>query len=290
MDRVLIPGSNWLYYKIYSGFNSADTFVQEVLPNLIKVLTVNKYIDRWFFIRYTDPEYHLRLRFHLIKKDYIGKVILYLDRVLSKHVNDGFIWKIQIDTYTREIERYSGVMELSEKLFYYDSDCFINIINLLTENNDTNIRWIMAMISIDYLLNDFNLTIVQKKQLMNTLKSNFFKEFSLQKKQMTSKYRTYRDKIESIFYGQERYCEFYNVFIKRSIRSKETVNAIILTKNHNLSELYSLLTSYIHMMMNRWFVTKPRMHEAIIYTFLSMFYESEICRKENNSHDKYFIK
>jgi len=46
--------------------------------------------------------------------------------------------------------------------------------------------------------------------------------------------------------------------------------------------LQALLTSIIHMSMNRWFRTKNRLYEMVIYEFLSRYYASEIAKKQKN--------
>ena len=64
-ERYLIPGSEWLFFKIYTGPKSADTLLAGPLRILVTSLLERAHVDSFFFIRYTDPEYHIRLRFHL---------------------------------------------------------------------------------------------------------------------------------------------------------------------------------------------------------------------------------
>jgi thiopeptide-type bacteriocin biosynthesis protein len=67
---------------------------------------------------------------------------------------------------------------------------------------------------------------------------------------------------------------------KRSEANKSIVKEII-SLNYNkqlLVPLNDLMGSYIHMMCNRLFKSKQRMHELVIYTFLLKYYESEIAR------------
>ena len=43
--------------------------------------------------------------------------------------------------------------------------------------------------------------------------------------------------------------------------------------------LQALLISMIHMSMNRWFRTKNRLHELVLYEFLTRYYTSETEKK-----------
>ena len=43
--------------------------------------------------------------------------------------------------------------------------------------------------------------------------------------------------------------------------------------------LQALLISMIHMSMNRWFRTKNRLHELVLYEFLTRYYTSETAKR-----------
>jgi len=59
IKRTFIPGDEWLYIKLYTGYKTADTILTEILPEIISKLKDEQLIDKWFFIRYYDPHYHL---------------------------------------------------------------------------------------------------------------------------------------------------------------------------------------------------------------------------------------
>lgn len=64
-NRTFIPGSEWIYFKIYTGIKTADTILKNELYNFAREMKEKSLIDKWFFIRYTDPDFHIRLRLHL---------------------------------------------------------------------------------------------------------------------------------------------------------------------------------------------------------------------------------
>ena len=69
--KTFIPGSEWVYFKLYTGTKTADTILKNELYGFIQEMIKNKSIDKWFFIRYSDPDFHVRLRIHLNdKKDF----------------------------------------------------------------------------------------------------------------------------------------------------------------------------------------------------------------------------
>lgn len=64
MRRTFAPGSPWLYLKAYTGTASADHILTDTVGPVIEQLRESGVVDHWFFLRYADPEHHLRLRLH----------------------------------------------------------------------------------------------------------------------------------------------------------------------------------------------------------------------------------
>ena len=62
--RTFPPGSEWLYAKLYIGTATADRVLCEELAPLAADAVASGAARRWFFIRYADPNWHLRVRFH----------------------------------------------------------------------------------------------------------------------------------------------------------------------------------------------------------------------------------
>ena len=65
VERSFTPGSAWLFVKLYTGTGGRPirccvSFVGPVVREAMQ----SRAVDRWFFIRYGDPDHHLRLRLH----------------------------------------------------------------------------------------------------------------------------------------------------------------------------------------------------------------------------------
>ncbi len=75
MNRVFSLGSEWVYFKIYSGYKIADIILLEYLNEKIKLLQSENYIKKWFFIRYNDSDSHIRIRFQVNKTEDVFQVI-----------------------------------------------------------------------------------------------------------------------------------------------------------------------------------------------------------------------
>jgi thiopeptide-type bacteriocin biosynthesis protein len=278
--RNFITGSEWLYVKIYCGTSTAEKILKSIIKPFIHSLTTEQLIDKWFFIRYTDPDHHIRLRFHHSSNPDFWMFIL---QKLYASLNDSeLIYKIQTDTYVREIERYGlSTMELSETIFFFDSEAVLNCIDLLEGEDGENFRWLLAARGTDMLLQDFGYSLAQKATLLKGIQRHFFEEFggdqALQT-QLNDQYRQHMRKLNSFLDEQQD-------------AANEIEEAIVLFRNRSLQiralikgPMEELIPSYIHMFLNRILLSNQRKHELVIYHFLSKYYDSQlaISKQQNN--------
>ncbi len=202
-QRRFVTGSEWLYVKIYCGTSSAEKILKTLIKPLTKELVQEGVIDKWFFLRYADPEHHIRIRFHHASDKGFWKTVLErLYGVLQQDLENGLAYKIQTDTYEREIERYgAATMELSEDIFYYDSEAVLDTIDLLEGEEGEHYRWLLAARGIDMLLQDAGYTLNTKAALLKRMQQSFFQEFGGDKNlqnQLNDKHREHMRQLASL--------------------------------------------------------------------------------------------
>jgi thiopeptide-type bacteriocin biosynthesis protein len=287
IQRDFILGDDWFYFKIYTGVKTADTLLIELIEPLTKKIMDEGLIDKWFFIRYSDPEFHLRIRFRIKNKLKLSEIILELNKLLKPFIENRLVSTFQTETYSREIERYGGkTIEDAESFFFHDSQMTIQMLGFIEGDEGENYRWHFACLAIDYLLNDFGFSQVEKLQLMDNLQQGFGQEFGMNtqlKVQLDDKFRKERQQIR-VFLLKENdfYQPFYQILEHKSINTKEIIKKI---RNHHSTnklevELNNLISSYIHMMLNRIFKSKQRLNEMVIYSLMYRFYKSEMARNK----------
>lgn len=293
VPRTFALGSEWLYYKIYCGVKTADRFLTNIIKPFTEQLIQEQLIDSWFFIRYADPDVHLRVRFHFSDTKNIGIVIEKFHNMIAFIQGTGLIWKVQADTYQREIERYGLTgMVLSEQIFFHDSVCIVNLLEKINKGSKgEEIRWLFGIKAVNELFDNFNLNMEQKLTLTENLKTSFASEFNINKslkKQLDSRYRENRKDIENLltednFLGKE-YQFIVELLKQKEKQLKPVIEEIINLQNHDqLHEpIPSLLSSYTHMLLNRLFRNKQRMHEMVIYDFMWRTYRSIIAQNKTS--------
>ncbi|HTS44400.1 MAG TPA: thiopeptide-type bacteriocin biosynthesis protein, partial [Puia sp.] len=117
--RIFMPGDEWLYYKIYSGPKFLEELLLNQIYDLTHLLKANAQIDKFFFIRYSDDDgYHLRIRYHFTDAGNICNALGLVTEMMGPFVENRIVWKICIDSYSRELERYGkDAIELVETVF-----------------------------------------------------------------------------------------------------------------------------------------------------------------------------
>jgi lantibiotic biosynthesis protein len=270
IQREFLIGSKWLYYKLYCGCNDAEKILTTNILPLIQYLLKEKLITEFYFIRYTDPQFHLRIRFLIPDVNNTPQILKICSITFKDLLDKQFVWKIQNDLYIREIERYHPLLiESTESLFFMDSITTLHFLNKLNSEEKEKERWLFAMQKIETLLKLFNYSLDDKIELCLKLKTAFKKEFQFDKNAnntINKKYNENRAIILNKIYDEKNIIDFeFNKAIEI---------LIVSIKTHSL-KIDDYLPSYIHMILNRIFITNVRLHEAVVYDFMHKWYVGE---------------
>lgn len=269
INRKLILGGEWIYMKLYTGYITSISILINEINRLKETLLNENFIDKWFYIRYNDPEFHLRIRFRVVDRNKYSEIIKFIHDVLASLVKSKQIWKIDFSDYNRELERYNwNDIEKAESIFFIDSEFSLNLLKYF--QNISN-GWIFILKSLDDMLTAFNFNLEQKHKTIENMYKSFAKEFNINKvvkKNIDKKFRTFEKEINSIFTSLP--LDIVNIFEKRKKEISE------ITFNVDEVVLNNLVWSFIHMHVNRIVKSNPRFHELVIYGLLEKFYRKQI--------------
>ncbi len=178
-QRKYSIGSEWMYFKIYVGYKTSDYLLVNCLKPFVETLLLDEVINKWFFVRYNDPQYHIRLRLKLNDKDQFGRVFVLFNDSVSELCANNVISNIQMDTYDREIERYGdATIGLVEDLFCYQSQEAIAFMQIAVNSTDYE-QLLLAFIiaSIEQTMNHFGMTDVAKQKFLAQSLNGYKLEF-----------------------------------------------------------------------------------------------------------------
>lgn len=282
--RAFPPGSEWLYAKLYTGNATADRVLAAVRPVIDDALAAGT-VDSWFFIRYGDPDWHIRLRFHGTPARLAAEVLPALHAAAAPLLADGRMWKLQLDTYVREVERYGGGhgVEIAERWFAVDSRTTLDIIDLLDGDAGNDARWRLAFRGIDQLLDDLGFDFATKHGIVRRARDGFAHEHNATietTRPIGHKFRQERAALEALLDRMADTGSELAPALALMTRASPRVRAIgeALRDAERAGRLTLRVTdiasSYMHMLVNRLLKSAARQQELVIYDFLERCYTS----------------
>lgn len=284
-------GTEWLYFKLYCGIASSDEIINEAIFPLIETNLSDGLINSFFFIRYNEGGYHIRLRLHKSDKFDFNIFIKDFNSVLQSFRNTGQVYNVEMDTYNREIERYGGneLMNISEQLFFHNSLAILKIQKIInTHPNGVNLRWLTSIRLITVFLDTLNIPMANRLIIFEHLRNSFYSELNGTKETkeiLDQKFRTYKNEINNIinnnFEGELDECNVYIDEYKNCL-SDYILPIYQLIKTSHIT-IEDFIISHIHMHINRSFISKQRKHELAIYDILARYYKSIMYRKDEKN-------
>jgi thiopeptide-type bacteriocin biosynthesis protein len=290
LPRSFPPGSEWLYAKLYTGAATAEEVLTTVVRPTTEVALRSGAADCWFFVRYGDPDWHIRLRWHGQPGRLQNEIWPALRAAAEPLLEDGRVWRLQLDTYEREVERYGGAegIRLAEQLFQADSEAVLEIVALYPEDARGDVRWRLAMCGMDSLFADLGMDLGQRLEVVGQARSSFAAEFRVEvnlRRQLGEFYRKERKNFERLLAG-----EGVNGvgILSRGLavlrqRSERWAAAIVGLREAEAAGRLSvpvtrLAASLLHMHANRLLRSAARAQEMVLYDLLARYYESLTAR------------
>ena len=290
--RHLPPGSDWLYAKLYCGNGTADAVLRDQIAPLLDRARAHGAVDDWFFVRYGDPDWHLRVRFRG-DSTRLRREVQPLVTEAAAAAGER-LWKLQLDSYQRELERYGGDdgMLLAERLFGADSDAALAMLQTLAGDAGAEARWRLTLRGIDQLLDDLGLSLEEKFGLMTRLRDGFAREQRADatlERQLGERFRRERPALEALLdRARDATSDLepgLTALARRSLRL-EPIGAALRAQAAagRLSvSLHELASSFVHMHANRMLRGAARAQELVIYDFLKRLYEGRRARTKQRA-------
>ncbi len=290
--RRFPPGSEWLYLKLFTGHATADQVLADLAPALSQALASGR-ADSWHFVRYGDPDWHLRLRVHGPPEALLGDVLPRLHDLTAPMLAAGLVWRTQLDTYEREVERYGGPAGIvhCERIFHADSEAVTEIMGQLPGDAGAGLRWRVGLRGIDQLLGDLGLTLADKRDLARAARQGYGRELGADaafQRAISARFRKERPSLEPLLGppGQAVPPEVagcLQALERRSAAITEPARQLRALADTGVAGagpgLRALAMSLAHMHVNRLLRSAHRAQELVLYEMLDRLYTSRAARE-----------
>ncbi|HEU0089275.1 MAG TPA: thiopeptide-type bacteriocin biosynthesis protein [Pseudonocardiaceae bacterium] len=154
-DRVIsrehghLPGSgDWIYVKLYAHPDRQTAILTTHLPTLLAGWDSE---PQWWFLRYHDPQQHLRLRIRLSDTDDFGQTAARVAEWTAWLRRLGLVGQVQWDTYYPETGRFGehAAMAAAESVFAADSAAVIAQLTATSHRSGPHPHAILAASMVD---------------------------------------------------------------------------------------------------------------------------------------------
>jgi thiopeptide-type bacteriocin biosynthesis protein len=152
--RTKPPGSDWLYVKLYIGRGLEEDVIAAPLNSFREKVISEKMATSWFYVRYEDPDPHLRVRFRgeavRLRSDLFPAICTWANDLMAS----GLCWKYSFDVYEREVERYGGEIgiKIAEEIFRVDSELAMGAVQASRQRGFKIDRTAVAIFTAEQLL------------------------------------------------------------------------------------------------------------------------------------------
>jgi thiopeptide-type bacteriocin biosynthesis protein len=244
--------------------------------------------DGWFFIRYGDPDWHLRLRLQGDPVRLREEVLPLLQDAVAPLLESGQVQRVVLDTYERELERYGGPigMSLCEAIFQADSTAVLEIVETLDDPWLAEARWKLAVAGMDVLLSGLGLSLSEKQAVAVAVRDSFAREHRADRTllgQIGERFRGERAGVEAVFDANQAADGPAGASaalhrLADRVRPAMTRLRAAAERGELSLPLTGLAPSLLHMHANRLLRSDQRRQEMVLYDFLHRLYDARAAR------------
>jgi lantibiotic biosynthesis protein len=156
----------WIYAQLAVPKVSELEVMTTKVRSLVESSEIEGSIDRWFFIRYTEPDNHLRLRFRCGDRPSAQSVMRTVSTWSQALLVHGTASRISFHPYRPERERYGGndAILLAESIFWIDSYTVLDLLEIVRRLSSPSDIALLATTSVHSLLRSLAVTAVEANE------------------------------------------------------------------------------------------------------------------------------
>jgi thiopeptide-type bacteriocin biosynthesis protein len=275
------PGSEWLFLKLYTPKFLEEELIAGPIRKFARHAVERGLADDWFFIRYGDPDLHVRLRFRGDPAKLVSELAPAAFAWLGPLVEERICTRFTVDTYDREVERYGGPegVRIAEAIFAADSVATADLLALPGRLAKADDRADLAVLTVTELLDGLGFDATARLAWLKGL------GLAQSRADFAADYRQRRDRLVALLRAPAG--EGGSAFGKDVADILARRRAALLPRGHELADAAAagrltqptatLLRSHVHMHANRLLgpdtEAERRLYGVLVRTHESLKYE-----------------
>lgn len=276
---VRMPGSEWLFYKIFSDESSLEAVMAD-LSSLVQDASMAQAVTKWFFLRFEEEAgRHFRFRLQCASIADAHRIGVDISMFLNEAYRSGRIDHFDMSTYMPETDRYGGERSLnvSERVFFADSIFAASVF----PSWGSIPRWKIALLSIWRMALSMSLNEGELSLLIEQAATGYAEEYDLHGTRaapVDRRYREQRAEIWAVLTGKDPHLAVFMGAIEK--RDRDLIPLFEEIGRSCRGDLGPVLSSHLHMCANRMLRRDGRLEEAILMIYVAKFVRSEMARKD----------
>ena len=248
--RVAKPTDRgWMSFHVYGAVTEQDELLLRI-ADLARGLELSGELTSWFFIRYADPNDHLRIR--MLPRDRAARVAIFaaVDSFLTAEAGATYrISAVTWQAYRAEVNRYGGNDAISavEDCFALDSQQLVDRLGSHWTDSQRLFAVVSSIVSWAQLTDE-------PLELVRTAVRGFWREFERSEK---------RNALGAYYASVST--ELLDFIDDDSSRTKASTAALSVALEVVKQGRVEVLQSIIHMHANRWLRVDQRRQELLAY-------------------------
>lgn len=293
-ERQYMPGSNWMFLKLYGLHSREEEFIGFMLRTFCEGILKQGKADQFFFMRYADPEPHIRLRFHGNSEHLTAELLPEVYRWALYLQQEGLLTRLVVDTYEPEIERYGGpaLIGLAESVFATDSQTTALWLGLKRTGQIGLSMEMIGTISVIDIMEQFNVPFADQLKLLDSMafRKEYLEEFRKERRLYLSLGDSFHDWENLLKHRDGKI--LYEGMKARRHALRQYQKAVRDQEEDGLlyNSFYNILSSMIHLHLNRLLGIDRRREKKVLTLALHTLYNLQYIRgnrkaKENEIHE-----
>jgi thiopeptide-type bacteriocin biosynthesis protein len=247
-------GARWVYAKFFTGTGGADQVIAQA-HQLATALSTAGLIDGWFFLRYQEDGYHVRVRLRPVDARQRAAVLVELDRLGQGLHAAGLVTRVATDEYVPEVARYGGPenLALAERLFSADSDV---VAGHVASGSDEQARLYLTVGTTLRRVRSAFATVAEQQEFLRNCQGGLDVHFEREGNPLGKFYREHRPALSAFIEENDAASAADELF-------GELASALRASLGKNAGD--PVLAAVLHMHCNRVFAVDSRRLEFLTY-------------------------
>jgi thiopeptide-type bacteriocin biosynthesis protein len=247
-------GARWVYAKFFTGTGGADQVIAQA-HQLATALSTAGLIDGWFFLRYHEDGYHVRVRLRPVDAQRRATVLVELDRLGQGLRAAGLVTRVATDEYVPEVARYGGPenLALAERLFSADSDV---VAGHVASGSDEQTRLYLTVGTTLRRVRAAFATVAEQQEFLRNCQGGLDVHFEREGNPLGKFYREHRPALSAFIEENDAASAADELF-------GELARALRASLGKNAGD--PVLAAVLHMHCNRVFAVDSRRLEFLTY-------------------------